>query len=89
MESLVIATRSYKYLDNLGFEVSYKPENGYKIEYSYIPTNSVKEVTLYKINANEEKEIDRFSNLDNILDVVKLLEKYPQKIVENILQTLK
>jgi len=89
MESLAVATKSSIYLDELGFEVSYKPENGYKIEYSYIPINSVKEAILYEIHNSEEKELGRFSNLDNILEVVKYLEKYPQKVVENILQTLK
>ncbi len=89
MESLTLATKSYIYLDKLGFEVLSKPENGYKIEYSYIPTNSVKEVILYEIINNKEKELSRFSNLDSILEVVKFLEKYPQKVVESILQTLK
>ncbi|AWR97503.2 hypothetical protein DFR86_08040 [Acidianus sulfidivorans JP7] len=78
-----------KFLDKLGFKVQDKPIDGYEIAYRYIPINSVKEVILFKIENGKEIEIGSFSNKDNALDVAKALEKYPARVVEEILQTLK
>jgi hypothetical protein len=38
-----------RYLDEKGFRIYEKPINGYEIAFRYIPINSVKEITVYKI----------------------------------------
>ncbi|ARM76209.1 hypothetical protein [Acidianus manzaensis] len=78
-----------KFLDKLGFKIGTKPIEGYEITYRYIPINSVKEVVLFKIENGKEIEIASFSNNDNALDVAKLLDGYPERVVEEVLQTLK
>ncbi|MBW9140733.1 MAG: hypothetical protein K1T65_03390 [Candidatus Aramenus sp.] len=89
MASSVLVGRQVKYLSEFGFEVSERPAKGYKIESYYLPTNSVKEVIVTKVEGDVEKEIARVSSLDNVIDLVKAFEGYPQKLVEVILQILK
>ncbi len=89
MASSIIVGRQVRYLNEFGFEVTSRPSVGYKIESYYIPTNSVKEVVIAKVEGDVEKEIARVSSLDNVMDIVKAFEGYPQKLVETILQILK
>ncbi|MUN28853.1 hypothetical protein [Sulfuracidifex metallicus] len=87
MESIL--ARNVKYTDENGFETKEKPCKGFAIYTTIIPTNSIKEVSIFKIDGCKEQYLKSFDNTDDKMSIVTDMENLPQGLVNVVLQTLK
>ncbi|BBG24707.1 hypothetical protein [Sulfuracidifex tepidarius] len=87
MESVI--AKSVRYTDENGFIISQKPCKGFAVYLAIMPTNSVKEVSVFKIDGCKEEYVKSFDSTEGSMEVVKEMEGMPQGLVNVVLQTLK
>ncbi len=87
MESVI--AKSIRYTDENGFVTSQKPCRGFAVYLTVMPTNSVKEVSVFKIEGCKEEYVKSFDNTEETMSIVKDMEGLPQGLVNVVLQTLK
>ncbi len=87
MQSVI--AKNVRYTDENGFSSEEKLCKGYAVYTTVIPTNSVKEVAVFKVEECKEQYLKSFDNTQEIIEIAKEMENLPQGLVNVVLQTLK